>query len=137
VRVTGFSGLTVDQPSGDRWDLALELLASGESAVSLDGVILRRDAHGPRATGRIAIDIPASSEPRFLTPAVAKRDVSRALALIDAAREADPRFAELLTDHGVDRTYIDDYGNGSVALGDVNADGELVWHPEWAPGDAR
>ena len=134
--VPGFSGLTVKEPTGKRWELALVLLRSGEAAVSIDGVILHRDVHGPRSTGRIKIDIPASSTPPFLSSTVAERDVARALGVIEAASNADARFARILADLGTDHAYVDGYSTGSVVLAEVTADGQLIWYPEWKPQDA-
>src|SRR5919106_1865819 len=46
----------VDEPSGERWNLALELLADGESAVAIGTLNLYRDASGPRADGRLHVE---------------------------------------------------------------------------------
>ena len=56
--------------NGKRWDLAVELLESGESVVALgDCLIAYREVAGPRMTGNIRVEIlsTAASESRVQT----------------------------------------------------------------------
>jgi hypothetical protein len=38
VRMPGFAGITVEAAEGPRWDLALELISSGDALVRFGGV---------------------------------------------------------------------------------------------------
>ena len=129
--MSGFSGLHVDQATGDRWELALDLLNSGEAAVSLAGVVISRDTQGPRATGRIAILLRSSTSPEFLTSTGAERDVMAALHVVNTAAAQDPRFGSLLAERGFDIEYVHADAMGDVRLANVSRDGGLTWLPGW------
>ena len=124
--------MRVDAPTGDRWELALDLLATGEGSVSVAGLILGRDVHGPAATGRLGIAIPCSTDPRFLTRTAAEREVASGMTVVAQASE-DSRFTELLERFGADYAYTYEVGQGTVVLADVSPDGRIGWHPEWEP----
>src|SRR5215475_10715092 len=47
----GFSGLVVDAPAGQRWELALTLIESGEAPVKVVELVISRNVAGPRADG--------------------------------------------------------------------------------------
>lgn len=72
--MVGFNGLDVDGPSGERWELALSLLAAGETQVRLGRVRLYRSTSRPLADGRLHAEIECSAAPEFLTRIVAERD---------------------------------------------------------------
>jgi hypothetical protein len=111
-----------------RWDLAIEQLDGGGALTVLAGeppIGLQRWVGWPGADGRIHVSIYTELEPRSLTPEVASRDVTAGLQTLGEAVASDPRLAELLERHGVVREYVYDYGNGAVAVGDVNQDGTV------------
>ena len=53
----GFHGLTIDEPTGPRWDLALSLIESGEAPVRLGMLQLWRTTTGPRPDGLIHMTV--------------------------------------------------------------------------------
>lgn len=124
----GFRGLDVDAPAGTRWDLALDVLESGDAEVRLGRrVRLRRSARGPSADSRIQVSIEASVLRSFVTEAVAEADVRHGLAMIEQAAAADPRFRSLLDRYGVDYAYVEDHSNAVLHLAAVTSDGRVVW----------
>ena len=128
MRVPG-SVLNVSGSQDNRWAVALGVIETGEGTVSVEGVLLSRDVHGPAATGRIEVGILSQSDPAFLGEATARADVQSALALVRREREADPRFAALFERYGWVARYLYDYGMGAVLIGEVADDGTLRWEP--------
>ena len=124
--------LEVDELTGERWDLALGLLASGEGAGSISTLNLLRDAAGPRANGTLLIEIRTSSHSPHHTRASAGDDVIRGLAQLQELL-ADLSFAALADLHGYAITLVDDYDTGRVALADVSTDGSIVWRSDSEP----
>jgi hypothetical protein len=76
----------------------------------------------PGADGRIHVSIYTDLEPQSLTPEIASKDVAAGLQTLGDAVAADPRLEDLLQRHGVVREYVYDYGNGTLSVGDVEAD---------------
>jgi hypothetical protein len=122
----------VDEPSGERWNLALELLADGESAVAIGTLNLYRDASGPRADGRLHVEVRATREPSSLTMASAEADVESGLAQLDGLL-TDERFAALAAEHGVTTDYVSDYDTGRIPIASVAADRSLKWQANFEP----
>jgi len=121
---------TLDEPSGEHWHLALDLLTTGEAAVAIGNLNLYRDATGPRADGRLHVEVRASSAPSNLT--IATADVASGLAQLDDLR-ADERFAALVAEHGLTTDYVSDDDIGRTRLASVAADRSLEWQPPFAP----
>ena len=119
-------GLVVDEPHGEQWDLALEVLDTGEELVRLGSLRLYRAASGPWADGRVHVDICSGYHRSQLTEHRARADIDRGLRLLDEVL-ADERFMHLVTDHGLVRAYVDDYGTGAVRLALVAPDGSPSW----------
>jgi hypothetical protein len=68
--------LTVDEPQGQRWDLALDLLREGPDLIALgQGLLLSRDTSGPASDGHIHIGV------------IAHASRERAQSEVDTARE--------------------------------------------------
>jgi hypothetical protein len=124
--------LEVDEPIGERWNLAVELLANSESAVSIGILNLYRDASGPRADGRLHVEIRATYERWSMTMASAQRDVESGLRQLDDLL-SDTRFAAIASRHGVTTEYVSDYDTGRVTLADVGADWSITWHANSMP----
>jgi hypothetical protein len=122
----------VDQPTGERWDLALEVLERAESAVAIGGLNLYRVAGGPRADHRLHVEIRATATPESLTRARAETDVAAGLSQLDELR-SDKRFAALAAQHGVAVEYVTDYDTGRTGLAAVAANGSLVWRDGFEP----
>ena len=70
------SALSVDNPEGERWDVALDLLSNGPDLVAVgSGLLLNRDTAGPAPDGHIHIGV------------VAHKPKEHAQSEVDAARE--------------------------------------------------
>jgi len=124
--VVGHTGLEVDEPVGERWELAIELLTSGADGVTIGSLALRRDTYGPNATGQVAVDIYASRDPKSLTMRGAVDDVDRGLDQL-AVLSSDARFAAPVADHGCVIEYVHDDGTGTVRLASVSPDRSVTW----------
>jgi len=107
--------MEVHEPRGQRWELALELLRSGESEVTYRGVSLWRDTDGPRSDGRVQVSILTSAGP---AGEVGRRDreVAQGRAAVDELRRADERVGQIFDEFGTTWAYVSDYGNGRVDL---------------------
>jgi hypothetical protein len=118
--------LTVDEPHGQRWDLALDLLSSGPDLVALGpGLLLNRDTAGPASDGHIHVGVVAAA-PRDQ----AQREVDAARVFVEALATDDERFRSILRQFGVKWEYVADGGSSIVALAVVGEDGMLIWPGE-------
>ena len=120
----GFSGVSVDAPEEQRWDLALTLIDSGEAPVRLGLVEIWRSTAGPNADGVIRMTVTVGEH--------ADREVAQTALLngrqvADQAASADPRFARLLDQYGCRWEVVRSYGTGAVRLGEADRHGDLVW----------
>src|SRR5215203_1730776 len=105
--------LSVDEPSGERWDLAVDLLSRGEGIVSLGRLLLYRDASGPHADGRLHVEVCSTRGPAHQSRQLADSEVASAVIALDAVL-ADDRVAGLVDKHGLVREYVRDYDTGRV-----------------------
>jgi hypothetical protein len=120
----GFNGVTVDATEGPRWELALALIDSGEGPVRLGEVEIWRNVAGPTADGviRMAMRVGEHADCEVgLTALLQGRRVA------DEAASADPRFARLLDQYGYRWEIVNDYGMGTVLLGEADRLDTLVW----------
>jgi hypothetical protein len=124
--------LVVDEPRGERWDLAVDLLTRGEGFVSLGTLLLYRSTSGPVLDHRVHVEIRASSNPERLTTARRAADVERGLAYLDEILR-DERFAQLTALYDVVCEYVDDYDTGRVLLATVDREGVISWASGFAP----
>jgi hypothetical protein len=122
----------VDQPTGERWDLALGLLARVESAVAIGNLILYRTAGGPTADGRLYVELRATTEPPSLTRARAEADIATGLGQLDQLLSHD-HFAALGAEHGLMIEYVSDYDTGRVALAGIATDRSIIWQGDFEP----
>ncbi len=56
--------LAIDELSGQRWDLAVDLLETGDGTVSFEQLLLYRDTKGLRPTGVVHVEICANTDSR-------------------------------------------------------------------------
>jgi hypothetical protein len=118
--------MRVDEASGQRWELALELLANGVEPIDMADVRVSRNTHGPTADGRITIEVRSPASPSSHSRPAAEREVARARRVI-AQASTDPRFARLLDTNEVAWELIWDYGMGSIRLAAIDDEGRLEW----------
>lgn len=123
---------SIDEPHGERWDLALSILAGGEGLVSIGALTLLRDASGPRATGQLCVEIRARNTPASISEAGAIADIASGMDQFDALLD-DDRFASLVDEYGVVCAYVDDYETGRVRLATVAADRSVEWDAAFRP----
>ena len=115
--------LTVAEPGGERWRLALDLLSSGPDLVALgSGLLLNRDTSGPASDGRIHIGVVANGPKEQ-----AQSEVDAARQLVESLAKEDERFGTLLRQFGVTWEYVSDGGNAVITLATFGEDGNLVW----------
>lgn len=105
--------LHVSELRGDRWNLALDLLRSGEGAADFDGVCMYREVRGPQASGRIQIEL--------LTQSIRTGEAARTLVLADrqsavVVLRGDPRLTALVLEYGADWSIVFDDNNTRVLL---------------------
>lgn len=124
--------LIVDEPRGERWDLAVDLLTRGEGFVSLGTLLLYRSTSGPVPDHRVHVEIRASSNPERLTTARRAADVERGLAYLEEILR-DERFAELTVLYDVVCEYVDDYDTGRVLHATVDREGVISWASGFDP----
>jgi hypothetical protein len=121
----GFNGVTVDAPEGQRWELALTLIGSGEAPVRLGEVEVSRSTSGPNADGVIRMTVTVAER---ADREVAQTALLHGTQVVDEAASADPRFARLLDQYGCRWEIVSDYGMGTVLLGEADRHGNVVWH---------
>ncbi len=115
--------LTVDEPQGERWDLALDLLSHGPDLVALGSrLLLNRDTSGPASDGHIHIGVVANGPKEQ-----AQSEVDAARQLVSGLANEDERFGTLLRRFGVTWEYVGDGGSAVFTLARVGEDGTLVW----------
>lgn len=124
------------EPNGPGWDLALQLLLSGEAPVGLGDLILRTDPGTPNQGRRLHIEFACPSNPALSTAANLERlqalgdhDLEEARGLIKSACEMDSRFAAIVADSGVIYEFVHnhDYGLGTLLVATARRSGPLSW----------
>jgi hypothetical protein len=122
-------GLTVDHPSGERWNLALDLISDGRENVLLGSdLVIRRDVGWPGADGQIHIGVLASDLPQSAADrAIAQRRVNEARAQVAGLLDEDQRFSTLIDTCGVVWEYLGDDGSAAWIIGTISEDGQIVW----------
>ena len=115
--------LTVNEPQGERWGLALDLLSQGPDLVALgSGLLLNRDASGPASDGHIHIGVVASGPKEH-----AQSEVGAARQLVGSLANEDERFGTLLRRFCVTWEYVGDGGSAVLTPARIGEDGTLIW----------
>jgi len=104
---------------GQRWELALELLRSGESEVLFRGVSLWRSTGGPRADGRIRVSVLTRTGPDAPCERRAQ-EIDRGRQAIAELLASDGRLEALFDEFGTTWSYVSDDGHGRVLLEDIS-----------------
>lgn len=111
---------TVDAPEGDRWELALERLATGDSIV-VRGVSLQLDDNALR------VEVASAWwNPERVTEAIAREELMRAVANVEDLLQADKRIRQLVGERERVFELVCDYELGNVLVCALNGD-QLVW----------
>jgi len=120
-------GLRIDQPSGERWDLALDLIESGDEFVVLgDGLQIYRHVGSPDADGRIHIGVLDDAH-HLAESHEAQRRVDQARERVTKLALADQRLRSVLERHGVVWEYAGDDGSATWLIAAISEDGVLIW----------
>jgi hypothetical protein len=115
--------LTIDEPEGERWDLALDLLSDGPDPVALGPrLLLNRDTAGAAPDGHIHLGVVANAPREH-----AQSEVDAARELVERLANEDERFGSLLRRFGVRWEYVEDGGTLTVTLANIGDDGKLIW----------
>jgi hypothetical protein len=118
--VRGWFQVQVDGPSGDRWELAVDLLERGET-IAVAGVGLSL-----RGAEEFLVEVPSTWRgPDQVTEESARADLLRGVSIVDVAR-TDGRFSELLAGRRITAELIDDYDTGAVLIATLR-DGDVIW----------
>src|SRR6202034_2241695 len=118
--------LSIDEPSGQRWDLALDLIESGESGVLIAGrVQISRYVTGPTADGLIHIAVLAGQD-TAPSRELAQNQVDTVRAYVSELVSEDRRFQYLMERFGVTWEYVGDDGSASWVLAAIAEDGSRV-----------
>lgn len=126
--------LAIDRLEGSRWELALELLATGEASVNLRGLVLRVDPATPKSRRRMHIEFACPVDPSQVgksqherLESLAQRDLDMARQTIDAVCHADKRFGNLVAESGLVYECVHRYGMGALLVATAGRSGDLSW----------
>jgi hypothetical protein len=113
----------VDEPQGERWDLALDLLTERPDLFALGpGLLLNRETAGPAPDGHVHIGVVANAP-----KAGAQSEVDAAREFVDRLASDDERFGKLLRQFGTTWEYVGDGGTAAITLARIGEDGSLIW----------
>ena len=104
--------LHVDETEGERFDLFLDLLASGEVVV-FQGIALAI------RNGTLEVDVPSSQRSGRVSEEQARRELDAAAVTIETLAQSSQRFHSVAEHLPRRLILIDDYGNGAVALAEL------------------
>jgi hypothetical protein len=113
------NALKVEESSGQRWNLALQLLADGETVI-LRGVSLTLRPQVLEALVQSTWDL------EHATAETARADIARGERVVGALLESSEEFAKLVGDRTVEYRAIDDYGMGAIWFAELR-DGRFQW----------
>lgn len=113
--------LRIEEPQGERFDLALEQFERGQFFVFLGSGLGIVD-------GALQMRVPTDWEPDSITPERAAAELDRAARNLARLRSASPRFAALTESLPEHIILLYDYGMGGVELCELNS-GVLEWRP--------
>jgi len=124
--------ISVDVPSGKRWEVAVEMLREG-AMVRVVGLLLYldRDKSGkPREGAPLIIEIPASSWhglARERQEAVAASMIQEAQGRFEELQETSAELRDIAGGRELTFELVDDCGNGAVGLATLEG-GEVRLH---------
>jgi hypothetical protein len=100
----------LDEPSGPRWELALDLLRRGEP-FSLGVVTFRRISDDV-----VEAAVASTWQPQNVTEARARDDLETARRRTEALLARDASFRAVVGPSRIEYVLVDDYETGSVAI---------------------
>lgn len=111
--------LKLDEMTGPRWSLALELLTQGETVI-FDGVSLTL------IPGTLQVLVQTTWELSRVTPENARVDIARGERVVSTLLRSSREFSELVGARTIEYHAIDAYGMGAIWLAELR-DGEFRW----------
>jgi hypothetical protein len=109
----------VVEPSGSRWELALDLLRRGEA------FSLGRMTFWPLADDAIEVHVASAWQHQNVTEATARRELETAREQLDALLADDAAFREAIGSSRFDYVLVEDYEKG-VAICRLS-DHDIAW----------
>lgn len=126
--------LSIDRLDGPRWELALQLLATGDGAVNLHGLVLRVDPATAKTGRRMHIEFECPFDPSQVSTAknerlasLAQQDLQAARQTLEMACREDERFAALVADSGLVYEFVHRFGMGALLIATAGRSGDLSW----------
>ena len=119
-------GLRITEPTGERWDLALDLIADGADSVVIgDHLQMQRHVGWPGADGCIHIAVLTNDldAPRELSQARVDEARGQVIRLL----EADARLRSIVETHGVVWELAGDDGSATWRIAHIAMDGTIDW----------
>ena len=111
---------SLDEPSGPRWELALDLLRRGEPFF-LGGVTFRRTSEDA-----IEASVASTWQLRNVTEARARDDIETAHTRTEALLADHPAFRSAVGPSKIEYVLVDDYEIGAVAICRL-VDDDIEW----------
>lgn len=128
------SQLSIDRLDGPRWELALDLLQSGNAVVTLRGLVMHTDPATATNSRRLHIEFECPFDPSQVgrsthdrLESLARRDLQNARQAVEKACDEDERFAALVTNSGVVYELVHRYGMGALLVATAGRSGDLSW----------
>jgi hypothetical protein len=110
----------VDEPVGQRWELALDRLRTGERIVIAD-VALNLSPAGVTVTA-----VSAWTDPQRITSEAALADIRRAELVLSDLSDSSHELAELFAGRDIEIDVVVDYETGSILVA-TSRHGETAW----------
>lgn len=130
--------IAVEEPSGPRWEAAVEMLGEG-AMVRLGSLLLylERDKAGrPSQDGALIVEIPVTAWhglTRERQERLAAARFEEAREHVGAVVEGDAGLRSVVADREITFELVDDYGNGAVRLATLE-EGQVKIPPRRPPG---
>jgi hypothetical protein len=119
--------MSMDEPTGQRWDVALDLIERGEAGVALgEGIRVRRQFGWPGADGKVHIAV-VTDKARGRSNGAAQAHVNGAKERMGRLIASDVRFAELCRKYGVVWECLGEGGMATVMNAPISTDGMVIW----------
>ena len=119
----------LEEIPGERWDVALDSIASGGPLVVVEREIaigFQRHVGWATADGRIHVSAYTATRPTKLSEEAVERDGRAAAKLLADVIERDVRLARLLGEVGFEFDYLYDHGLDAVKIGSISVDGHVT-----------
>ena len=111
----------LDEPTGGRWEIALDLIRRGEP-VSLGNITFRRVD-----PGTVEADVASAWLPMDLNDERARGELEHAQEYVNELFSEDAAFRDAVGGSSIDVVLVHDYEGGSFSLCRMGAEGGVEW----------